>query len=418
MKPLPHSAIILVVDGLGTGCLGPYGATWLDTPNFNVLAAEALLLENVLADSPALKEACRAYWHGQHALTAADASATSIVSRLAEHGVATTFITDDADVAEHPLAEDFGERVQLQPDASNCCASDIEATQLASLFSTAVDALQQQPENFMLWIHARGMQSPWDAPLEFRQSLVGEDDPDPPSDVAVPSLLLPEDYDPDLLLGIVQSYAGQVMLLDTCLGVLMDAIRAHPRRDELLVIVTSPRGFPLGEHLAVGDCRSDLYSELLHVPLLVWRGDDQGAAARDQALVQPADLAATLLDWFSTPSLTITNIAHSLLPLTQSPSADWPRDRAVSIAAGQRAVRTPAWFLRESHGDGDGHHDESRYELFGKPDDRWEVNDVANRCPVIVKQLTAALEEFGESAASGCFEGLAKMPDELVAPVE
>jgi len=322
---LPNSAVILVVDRLGTGCLGPYGATWLDTPNFNALAAEGVLLENVLADSPELKDAYRAYWHGQHALTAGDASATSIASRLAEQGVATTLITDDADIAEYPLADDFDERVHLQPDAPDTCAADIESTQLASLFSTAVDALDHQPENFMLWIHARGMKSPWDAPLAFRQSLVGEDDPEPPSDVAVPSMQLSEDYDPDLLLGIVQSYAGQVMLLDTCLGVLMDATGAHSRREEMLMIVASPRGFPLGEHLAVGDFRSDLYGELLHVPLLVWRGDSVGAAARDQALVQPTDLATTLLDWFSTPSLAGTQgVAHSLLPLTQSPTADWP----------------------------------------------------------------------------------------------
>ncbi len=271
---MPNSAIILVVDRLTTGCLGPYGATWLDTPNFNALAAEALLLENVLADSPELNDAYRAYWCGKHALIHDDdTDASSIIGRVAESAVATTLITDDAVVTEQPLAESFGERVHLRPDTPDSCASDIEATQLASLFSSAVDTLDQQSENFLLWVHARGMQGPWDAPLAFRQSLVGEDDPDPPSDVAVPSLLLPDDYDPDLLLGIVQSYAGQVMLLDTCLGVLMDAIRAHPQRGELLVIVTSPRGFPLGEHLAVGDCRSDLYSELLHVPLLVWRGD-------------------------------------------------------------------------------------------------------------------------------------------------
>jgi len=31
--------------------------------------------------------------------------------------------------------------------------------------------------------------------------------------------------------------------------------------------------------------------------------------------------------------------------------------------------------------------------LYGKPDDRWEVNDVADRCPEVVERLSAALDE-------------------------
>ncbi len=124
------------------------------------------------------------------------------------------------------------------------------------------------------------------------------------------------------------------------------------------------------------------------------------------------------MDWFSLPPLTSANIAHSLLPLTQSPSTDWRRDRAISIAAGQRAIRTAAWFLRES-GSHEGPHDQERsYQLFGKPDDRWEVNDVANRCPEIVKLLIAAMGEFEKAALPGGFEGLAKLPDELAEAVD
>ena len=31
--------------------------------------------------------------------------------------------------------------------------------------------------------------------------------------------------------------------------------------------VTSPRGFPLGEHRRIGECDQALYGELLHVPV-------------------------------------------------------------------------------------------------------------------------------------------------------
>jgi len=51
---LEQNAIVLVIDRLGPGMMGPYGNTWLDTPHLNRLASESLLFEYALADSPAL----------------------------------------------------------------------------------------------------------------------------------------------------------------------------------------------------------------------------------------------------------------------------------------------------------------------------------------------------------------------------
>ena len=65
----PRNAVVLVVDRLGAGNLGPYGNTWIDTPQFNRLAMESLLCEFALSDCPCLSTAYRAYWHGGHALS-------------------------------------------------------------------------------------------------------------------------------------------------------------------------------------------------------------------------------------------------------------------------------------------------------------------------------------------------------------
>ena len=78
-----------------------------------------------------------------------------------------------------------------------------------------------------------------------------------------------------------------------------------------------------------------------------------------------------------------------LLPadLPQNPTAPWPAScqRAVSVSPTQSALRTPAWFLHQGTTD-------DPPKLFVKPDDRWEVNDVANRCPEIVEQMVAQWE--------------------------
>ncbi|HUE73558.1 MAG TPA: hypothetical protein VMP01_21960, partial [Pirellulaceae bacterium] len=59
-----RSAVVIVVDRLGPAYLGPYGNTWLDTPAFNALASRSLVCETVLAQSPQLADAYRAYWTG------------------------------------------------------------------------------------------------------------------------------------------------------------------------------------------------------------------------------------------------------------------------------------------------------------------------------------------------------------------
>lgn len=51
---------------------------------------------------------------------------------------------------------------------------------------------------------------------------------------------------------------------------------------------------------------------------------------------------------------------------------------------GQRAIRTPAWYLRANLDP----------ELFVKPDDRWEVNNVAVRCLDVVENLQDTLTEY------------------------
>ena len=63
----------------------------------------------------------------------------------------------------------------------------------------------------------------------------------------------------------------------------------------------------------------------------------------------------------------------------------------IAGSGGQQAIRTPAWYLRDG----------AEPELFAKPDDRWEVNDVSDRCEEVVDSLRSALVEYEESVRSG-----------------
>ncbi|MCA9267748.1 MAG: sulfatase-like hydrolase/transferase, partial [Planctomycetales bacterium] len=384
------------------------------TPHFNRLAAESAIFENCLALSPNVADAYAAWWTGRRPGVAESLwPGVDLPTQCAAHGVDAVLLTDDAEVAALPGAQAFARTRLLELPAASSCAEELEQTQLAQLFAAAIDELSRLKPPYLLWVHARGMAGAWDAPLALRSSLTGEDDPPPPESAATPSLVLAEDYDPDDLQGLACAYGGQVMLLDACLGALLQSLPAEAAADETLLAFTSPRGFPLGEHHIVGDGAVALYGELLQTPLLMRRAGGDGAMARLHELVQSSDLAPTLFDWLGMPHTDQPTLAASLLPLLEPARGAWPRDHVCICGPAQRAIRTAGWFLRESTGEG-----APRHELFCKPDDRWEANEVADRCGEVVEQLLAALDKWRQKTAQGDFTAGDALPDELTAGAE
>jgi len=229
------------------------------------------------------------------------------------------------------------------------------------------------------------MAAPWDAPFECRNQYADEEDPEPPKFVDVPNRCLAEDYDPDELLGITHAYAGQVALLDVCVGALVDHIQQGELAANTQVTLLSARGFPLGEHLRVGPCDEALYSETVQIAWMMRFPGGLGKLARSQALVQPADLPGTLLDCLEIDRGRLgSGRATSLMEIIRG-DVESIRDCALLDAGAERAIRTPAWYLRQPAG--------GAAELYSKPGDRWEVNEVASLCGEIVTGLQAALRE-------------------------
>ncbi|MEX2174508.1 MAG: sulfatase-like hydrolase/transferase [Pirellulaceae bacterium] len=395
----PRSAVVVVVDRLGTGFLGPYGNTWLDTPQCNLLASQSLLCETVLADSPELSSAYRGYWTARHTTEPEQNAQVALPRYASSAGLRTVLLTDESSVSDHAAARGFGETIVVPCTASAGPAEELDQTGIGRLFLAAIELVQNTRDPALVWIHSRGMSGAWDAPAVLRQQFADDDDPTPPDFVEPPNLVLPDPHDPDELLGIVHAYAGQVSLLDACLGSLVDALDASPLGEQALLAFTSPRGYPLGEHRLVGSSHEALYAELLHVPLLLRFSDRLAALERTHRLLQPADLGATLADWLG-QGMAAGGFAASLLPLVRG--EEMPRRELLySTGRNQRAIRTPAWFLRQSEIDESTGTEQPRFELFAKPDDRWEVHEVASRGGEVVPLLTAARDRFEQSAAAG-----------------
>ena len=398
-------AVVLVVDRLGAGWIGPYGNTWLETPNFNRLAAESLLFETAIADSPELAKHVRSLWTGQHAAAHGDSALPSLAALARRAGGTATLLTDESAVAEHSLADDFSARHVLPAPMARDSAESIEQTGLFAFFAAARALIEQQPEPGLIWLHARGMAGPWDGPLELRQQFADEEDPEPPPLVQPPSQVLEPSCDPDLLLGYSQAYAGQVSLADMCLGLLLAGLEEQSASGETMLVVTSPRGYPLGEHGLVGEVEAALYGELLHVPLLMRVPGME--AARLQRVVQPnclAEFIAERCGWNSSGEAILTDLLLAEL----GPQGGM----AVAVGERQRAIRTPAWFLRELS-DADG---TPQYELFAKADDRWEANEISSLCGEAVELLAAELTRFAAAPGSRQFANTAQLAELLCNP--
>jgi arylsulfatase A-like enzyme len=375
------NVIVIVVEGLHAGMVGAYGNSWIRTSTLDDLACESFLFDQAYVTSPRVEEFYRATW-------LADAS---LPQRLRAGGLHAVLLTDSSHVVRLPGAAAFSEQLFIDAAAESQSAGDVSETGMARLFGAAADWLAEAREPFCLWVHSRGMLEPWDAPLEMRNRFAEEDDPEPPSLVETPNLWLPDDCDPDEPLGIKHAYAGQVSLLDMCLGALLDGFAEGPLAATTKLTFLSASGFPLGEHRRIGACDEALYNELTQLVWMMRFPDGQGKLARTQALVQPSDLPGTLLEALEFAGVAEpATVASSLLPLVRG-EIDALRDRLILVGPHDRAVRTPAWHLRQPI--------TGAAELYAKPSDRWEVNEVAKLLPEVAAGLAAVLSDSSNSKA-------------------
>ena len=379
----PKSALIIVCDRLGAGFVGPYGNTWLETPCWNRIACEGLLVENHFADSGDLAQIYRSYWTGQPAWRPDEALVPSLPAVARAAGLKAVLITDEPLLINHPLTADFDEVIALPP-GETITREMLEQTAAAQVLDEAYDWLQRAEHPFLLWVHAQALAGPWDAPYELRADLADETDPPPPAIVHPPEVHFQEETDPDLLLGYQQAYGGQVRALDACLAPLWTLREDIPALKDALWLLTSPRGYPLGEHGRVGNCEQALFGELLHTPLVLSLPGGVSELTRTTTFSQPFDLYAAICEgaeWTPTVNSHLIAYAREIdVPPRMWAAANGPRERG---------LRTLAWYLREKELDGEIHR-----QLYAKPDDRWEANEVATRCVEIGDLMSATLRDL------------------------
>lgn len=366
--------LIVTADRLPAWMLATYGATWVATPTCDALAAAGITIDRLIA--PSVDPRC----------TLADLAAGGrLWAAAAGAGWPAALVTDDPGLPERPA----GVEMVAVPSSSAAPASDSGATHLARLFARAREVVAAGCHR-VVWCHAGSLGATWDAPLSYRAAYADPDDPPLPTGANVPDLAVTADTDPDAIMGYRQVFAGQITLFDGCLGGLVAAVRAL--QPKWAIAVVGLRGMPLGLHGHVGcsipdDLRGRPYGEWVHLPAILVAADGRMAGQRYGGLVTPADVGATLVDLAGLQDRAAPGVsgARSLIGLF----TDWrhePRDRVVVLAGDATAIVTNGWHLvAEPCGAG-----ERVARLFAKPDDFFELSDVADRCPAVAEELLAA----------------------------
>jgi hypothetical protein len=397
-SPETRNAVVLVIDRIGANMLGAYGNTWIETDNFNRLAARSLLFEQVISSSPKLDNAYQELWGPTEVQP-------DLLTTIGRSGASSVLLTDEPAIEHLQLAAGFDRVIPIQHPARQQLATKVEQTELASFFAQMTQWLTTMEPETLGWFHSRGLSGAWDAPFKFRQRLADADDPDPPRFCQPPAtMFVAERDDPDELLGYQQACAAQILLMDDFLGAILELMDSDPIWRSTLFCLMSTRGYPLGEHQLVGApeafgqtvgsgdpdltstaSEAQLYDESIHVPMLVCLPNRpefmESQAVRNASLIQPRWISGFLSDWFSGATDSIDSRWRSI-----SYSLPEPRQEAVCMLHDHvQSIQTRAWKLVRRR---------DRMELYVKPDDRWEVNDVSSRCPKIVSQLAGLLDHW------------------------
>ena len=186
-------------------------------------------------------------------------------------------------------------------------------------------------------------------------------------------------------------YAGCVTFVDRCVGMVFDAIDRLGLASDTCVVCLSDHGTHLNEHGAFlsKSCRFTEVAETVHI---IRTPDHLGAGQRFSDLVQPADLAPTVLDLAGVDVPDFMQ-GQSYLPLLKGEPCDV---RGVAISANvpdatqDNAVitaRDQRWQLQDSP-------DPAKRVLHDLENDPQQTVDVAADNPDVVERLHAAVVEF------------------------
>lgn len=450
-------AVVLTFDRLPAHFLGCYGNEWIETPSFDALAAGSTVFERHFVEIPGQAGASHPWWTGRFEFFDRPAGQSLFENlekhgvrcrMLSERneGLPDAGLSSRQHVTgEHALDSAHDDvafaRLVIEGKAA---IENLEAgkPELLWLHSEGVPTPWLPPE-FFAGLYLDELEDRLDGTgVELAGDVIAQLRADPVLAELLLSEPSDEDADDEIGLSLLEEafgetavaisrfvFGGYVSLIDHWLQKLTDALSA-PASD-LLFILTAAGGYSFGEQNALlqdaGLRDSDLAGgelgdQILQTPLILWQPAAKPEGIRVRSLAQPPEIAATLLDWFGAPqseaasgisllrSAMMTrselqtiesSLLHSATPRSQHQLIEGnvlTRGRDVSVhfgESGEVGLQDDHWFLAANRADLDSDTDVDAIpaRLYAKPEDVWEVNNMADQSPDVCQRLLGLLRE-------------------------
>gem|GEM_PF-382656 len=399
---LPEGWLLVTADRLPAWMLAPFGATWASNPTICQLASAGLTCDRVLVGTTNPSDTLHAIalGHSGNQPTHSGEQDEAISGPLAAaeaRGWNVTVVTD-AEEQFSDLKTRFA-NLNIVGVAPQCVPETVEAEDESScghVLSAAVHEFEKGKTD-LLWVHLNSLGVSWDAPQVWRDGFFDEDDPPAGTAADVPEFVVTDETDPDKVSAVRQIFAGELAHLDDWLGRLVATVSGRWQRFGMLLL--GLRGIPLGLHGQVGIAPDEPapYTELTHVPALLVDPADRQASQRYGGLLMPADFGVTVGELIAGTSEQTTQhdsveetspeVGRSIGRLLEGDAGLWRsglRDRVYSVGGGGHALTVAGWSLVQPR--------DGMAKLFRKPDDFFDLSDVADRSRDISKVLADCLD--------------------------
>jgi choline-sulfatase len=411
----PPNLIVYLVDTLRAKSLGSYGGPAPVSPNVDAFAEEATSFARATAQSPWTRPSVASIFTGQwptnHQVNGREDALSQDALTLAELLGQAEYQTAGF-VANGQVGKQFGfeqgfdsfEILGQTTDDSLHVLSD-DANRIA--FDWLDRRREGQP--FSLYLHTMDPHSPYAPPREYRDRFApAVQEPPLTDDVRAeleglrtqfpetslarsqPAQLGSELWLPGLTSGVIAVtapmkrdllalYESEVAFNDANFGTFLRTLEERGLYDNSIIVFASDHGEEFYEHGQHGHGKS-LYSETLHVPLLIRLPPQPGRVLDPKALATHVDILPTILDFLdlSIPARVDGKSLFSQHSQTAFASLDMDQ-RAASM------VMRDSWKLIRTR------LPEEDVELYNLASDPGGKEDLAESEPELVAELIAAL---------------------------
>lgn len=284
----PPNLILITVDTLRADHLGAYGYRRATSPNLDALAKESLLYRRAFSQAPETNPSLSSlmtshYPHETQVLRnfhQLQPGAVTLAELLKNHGWRTGAVVSNYSLRRGSgFEQGFEEYDDRMDDLATPTWEGVERV-APKTTAAALDWLRRhRGDRFFLWVHFMDPHAPYTPPSPFN-TLFANEQPDQVTHLPILSGLAGGTGTGGIpfyaQLGTrtdahyyVSQYDGEIALFDHGLGELIREVRTLGLLERTLVILTADHGEGMGEHDYYFNHPEFVYSELIHVPLLI-----------------------------------------------------------------------------------------------------------------------------------------------------